>query len=154
MASGRKADPVRRAKIARLRARGLTFAEIGRRLGVTRQCVQLTLRALQQKRTYRVACAGCGADIVSDGALPSDAAAALCLSCLARHPETDFAERLKAFRLAAGLTKKELAARAGLGYEVLRHYERGSRKPRWPQIVPLVRVLGAGLVTLGLMETA
>jgi transcriptional regulator with XRE-family HTH domain len=153
MASGRKPDPARRAKIARLRARGLTLSEIGRRLGVTRQCVQVTVRAMERKPTYSVTCTRCGAKIVSDGALPSDAGSALCLACLARQPEANFAERLKAFRLAAGLTKRELADRSGLGYEMLRHYERGTREPRWPQMVLLVRVLGPALVTLGLMET-
>jgi transcriptional regulator with XRE-family HTH domain len=136
--------------MAQLRARGLSLTEIGRRLGVTRQCVQGTLRALARKRTYSVCCTACGRDITSAGALASDAAAALCLSCLATHPAAPFARRLKACRLAAGLTKAQLAARAGLGYEVVRNYERGVRQPRWPQLVPLIRALGAKLVTLGL----
>ncbi len=150
MASGRKPDAGRRKRMARLRARGLTLAEIGRRFGVTRQCVQGALRALGRKRSYSVHCSACGRDIASAGALASDAAAALCLSCLAAEPGAPFGRRLKAFRLAGGLTKAEVAARAGLSYQVLRNYERGVREPRWPQLVRLIRVLGPGLVTLGL----
>jgi hypothetical protein len=41
---GRRAQPGRRRQAARLRARGLTLAEIGRRLGVSRQAVQHLLR--------------------------------------------------------------------------------------------------------------
>lgn len=153
MASGRKPDTSRRAEMARLRAQGLTLVEIGRRFGVTRQCVRITLRALERQRNYSVRCAGCGKDIPSAGALPSDADSALCLPCLKRHPEAAFADRLKAFRLAAGLTKAELAGRAGMTPAVLRNYERGVREPRWRHLVRLVRVLGPGLVTVGLMET-
>ena len=40
---GRKPDAARRAKMLKLRSRGLSLAEIGERLGVTRQCVQITL---------------------------------------------------------------------------------------------------------------
>jgi hypothetical protein len=46
--SGRKRGPVvnaaRHAEMARLRDQGLTLAEVGQRLGVSRQCVQATLR--------------------------------------------------------------------------------------------------------------
>jgi hypothetical protein len=35
--SGRKADSARRRHAERLRARGLAFAEIGRRLGISRE---------------------------------------------------------------------------------------------------------------------
>jgi hypothetical protein len=45
MVQGRKPDQARRAEMILLRAEGLTFAEIGRRMGVTRQSVQLTLKA-------------------------------------------------------------------------------------------------------------
>lgn len=154
MVSGRRPDPWRRQEMARLRARGLTLAEIGRRLGVTRQCVHLTLRALARPRARSVPCSGCGREIVSGGALPSDAGSALCLPCLARRPGAPFAQRLKACRLAAGLTKAELAARTGLAQQSVRQYESGAREPRWRQLARLVSVLGPALVTRGLTETA
>ena len=40
---GRPADEGRRAEVMRLRGKGLTLAEIGRRLGVTRQAVAIML---------------------------------------------------------------------------------------------------------------
>jgi DNA-binding CsgD family transcriptional regulator len=135
--------------MARLRARGLSLAEIGRRLGVSRQCVQYTLHSMGRRRSYSVPCAGCGGAIVSDGALPSDAGAALCMPCLARQPEVSFAERLKALRLAAGMTKKELADRTGLSYEMVWHYEHGTYVPRRPRVMSLMRALGPGLVSRG-----
>jgi transcriptional regulator with XRE-family HTH domain len=140
--------------MARLRARGLTLAEIGRRLGVTRQCVQLALAALAHPRVHSVPCAGCGRDIVSAGALPSDAGSAVCLRCLANRPGAPFAQRLKSCRLAAGLTKSELAERTGLTYNTVRMYEGGGREPRWRQLARLLSVLGPTLVSRGLTETA
>ncbi len=152
MASGRKPDKHRRQQIARLRAEGLSLAQIGRRLGVSRQCVQMTLRAMARPTARVVACADCGVVVVSAGALPSDAGAALCLPCLARRPRSTFAQRLKACRLAAGLTKADLARRAGLTPQMVRHYEAGLREPRWSQLARLVGALGTALVTLGLAE--
>jgi transcriptional regulator with XRE-family HTH domain len=152
MASGRKPDAKRRAEIARLRAKGLSLAEIGRRLGVSRQSVQVTLRAMARPAVRTVACSACGAAVVSEGALPSDAKAALCLRCLGRRPGTPFGQRLKACRLAAGLTKADLARRAGFRPQMLRHYETGLREPRWTQLARLVAVLGPALVTAGVAE--
>jgi transcriptional regulator with XRE-family HTH domain len=154
MASGRRPDPRRRGEIAQLRQQGLSQAEIGRRLGVSRQSVQLTLRAMARPAARSVPCAGCGSPIMSAGVLRSDAGSALCLSCLALRPAAPFGQRLKSCRLAAGLTKAELAARAGLTPQMLRHYEGGSREPRWRQVARLVNVLGPALVTVGLTETA
>jgi DNA-binding XRE family transcriptional regulator len=101
-----------------------------------------------------VPCAACGRDIVSAGALPTDAGSAVCLRCLARRPGAPFAQRLKSHRLAAGLTKAELAKRAAMTHNTVRHYESGAREPRWKHLARLVRVLGSGLVTGGLTETA
>jgi transcriptional regulator with XRE-family HTH domain len=150
MVSGKKPNLVRRKKIAQMRAKGLSLAEIGRRLGVSRQAVQITVRAMERPVVRAVACAGCGAAVVSAGALRSDRGAALCLPCLRRKPSAPFGQRLKACRLAAGLTKVELSRRTGVNLQVLRHYEAGPREPRWSQVARLVRVLGPALVTLGL----
>ena len=46
-----------------------------------------------------------------------------CLDCLARHPEATFGQRLKALRLAAGLTKIQLREAAGLSPGRIRYYE-------------------------------
>jgi hypothetical protein len=42
--SGPRPDPWRRRRVAELRARGLTLAEIGQRLGLSRQLVHYYLR--------------------------------------------------------------------------------------------------------------
>jgi hypothetical protein len=44
----------------------------------------------------------------------ADVRGALCLPCLRRTPRAAFAVRLLAFRLASGLTRRELADRAGM----------------------------------------
>jgi hypothetical protein len=41
--SGRRANPRRRRRVVELRAAGLTLAEIGRRVGMTREGVRQTL---------------------------------------------------------------------------------------------------------------
>jgi transcriptional regulator with XRE-family HTH domain len=151
MASGRKPNLRRRSHIARLHARGLTLSEIGRRLGVTRQAIHDALAQLRRPLPRRsVPCAVCRADIVSAGALATDQGQALCLRCLASRPQAALGVRLKAFRLAAGLTKAELAQRAGVSPMAIHQYETGSREPRWRHLTPLVVVLGPGLLTLGL----
>jgi transcriptional regulator with XRE-family HTH domain len=151
MASGRKPNRERRSRIARLHARGLTLTEIGRRLGVTRQAVHGALAQLRQPAPQpSVPCRRCAAPIVSPGALPSDRGQALCLTCLASSPDADLGVRLKAFRLAAGLTKTELARRLGVATMTVHQYEAGARQPRWQQLALLIAVLGPGLMTLGL----
>src|SRR5689334_18126085 len=155
MVSGRKPNLKRRAEIVRLRAGGLSLAEIGRRLGMSKQAVYEALALLRRPVPQRsVACTHCGTHIPSAGALASDADRAICLSCLGSRPDVPFAARLKAFRLAAGLMKAELADRVGVSPMTIHYYESGAREPRWSQMAPLVRVLGPGLVTLGLTETA
>jgi len=151
MVSGRKPNLERRSQIARLHARGLTLTEIGRRLGVTRQAIHEVLVQLSRPLPRRsVPCAACFAPIVSAGALPTDAGQALCLRCLESCPQAAPSVRLKSFRLAAGLTKAELAQRTGVAPMTIHQYESGLREPRWRHLTPLVAVLGPGLVTLGL----
>jgi transcriptional regulator with XRE-family HTH domain len=78
----------------------------------------------------------------------------LCLSCLAKKPDAAFGQRLKAFRLAAGLTQKQLSMRSGVPDGIIGGLEqRAHRSPGWTHLVALMKVLGAGLVTLGLEGT-
>lgn len=70
---------------------------------------------------------------------------AVCLDCLASQPEAPFAERLRACRLAAGLTQEELAERAGLSPTSIWQYEQGEALPRAGTRACLARVLGPGL---------
>jgi len=148
MVHGRKPNWERRQRILKLRERGLSLPEIGRRLGVTFQCVDRTLRKMADEWPRSVPCAGCGEDIVSAGAVASDHGLALCLSCLAKRPNVPFGQRLRAVRLA-GLTRAELAARCGWNAGNIQEYEMNRSNPKWPAIVRLIRVLGIGLVALG-----
>jgi DNA-binding transcriptional regulator YiaG len=76
----------------------------------------------------------------------------LCLACLEKRPDVPFGRRLKACRLARGLTSDRLAQLAGVPAPTLRAWERGASWPRWERLATLIRVLGAELVTLGLVE--
>jgi transcriptional regulator with XRE-family HTH domain len=140
MAPGRKPNWKGRREAARLRASGFTLKEIGRRLGVTRQAAAGLLRPAP--KTPAVACARCGAAIVSAGAAPRDAGAARCLGCLARHRGASFGQRLQAFRLAAGLRKIELARKAGVGHPAIGGYEQDRYRPRPANLIRLARALG------------
>jgi transcriptional regulator with XRE-family HTH domain len=148
--SGRRRDAARRAEAARLRRQGLTFAEIGRRLGVTRQCASALVRPPVSKRktSAPAACYSCGRPLVALAGPPVPAESAndtLCLPCLSRQPETTFAQRLRSCRVAAGLSAARLCALAGLppGY-VTRHEARHS-KPHARHLRQIAAALGPRL---------
>jgi transcriptional regulator with XRE-family HTH domain len=152
LGSGRQPDVARRREVMRLHAEGMTFAEIGCRMGVTRQRVEQILRAVQRDGSRSLRCRECEAFAAPPGTAPNDSVDVLCLDCLGRRPEAPFAERLKSCRAAAGLRLIELARRSGITADTLRGYEAGVRFPRWPQLAALLRVLGPKLVTLGMGE--
>ena len=94
-------------------------------------------------------CQECRADILKDNKAAGprlNNGAVFCLDCLARHPEATFGQRLKAHRLAAGLTLGELSRRTGIPLMQLSKYERGAAYATWPSLVKLLRVFGVGLV--------
>jgi transcriptional regulator with XRE-family HTH domain len=146
--SGRRPDEGRRQQILELRARGLTLAEIGRRLGISRQAVQATLKetGLSLPRRGRVHCRACGREVLNGEYRIECNGPVLCRPCLAENPETPFGQRLRSLRLAAGLTQAALAERAGLAVGSVRDYERGRDEPRWGSLVKLLAVLGRGLL--------
>jgi transcriptional regulator with XRE-family HTH domain len=53
-----------------------------------------------------------------------------------------FGARLKELREQAGISQKELAARAGLGQRSISNWEQGMREPSWPNVVALSETLG------------
>jgi DNA-binding XRE family transcriptional regulator len=67
-------------------------------------------------------------------------------SCLARQPEATFADRLKARRLAAGLTLLDLAEGIGVPHQRVCDYECSRYAPQWRTLVRMVGVLGVGVV--------
>jgi transcriptional regulator with XRE-family HTH domain len=147
--SGRRLDAARRQELAALRAQGLSYAEIGRRLGVSRQGVWELLRDCgPEVKALVVPCRACGRDVgtVRPGANPRRDA--LCLACLAR-PGVTLGQRLVTYRLVAGLTQAELAVRVGVRFGLVSAYERGERRPEARVLRRLAKVLGPGLLHEG-----
>jgi transcriptional regulator with XRE-family HTH domain len=146
---GRKPDHKRRERAARLRAKGLTYTEIAKCLGVTKQDVhQLLKYSGLWEPPQGICCRDCGVQIIKSGRGINYKTQALCLACLANHPDATFGVRLKAFRLAAGLTLKELTRRTGV--YGLAAYENGTTEPKWSNLILLIRELGIELVSLGM----
>jgi DNA-binding XRE family transcriptional regulator len=148
---GRKTDESRRRQIAHLRECGWTFTAIGRHFGVTRQCVQALFRLSgKYEGMAGICCCECRREISPwDGKRRGGMAAAqpvLCLECLARHPQACMGERLKAFRVHAGLTQGELGQRLEMHYDSIGRIERGEVDPNWSTIARLIRIFGIGLV--------
>jgi len=56
-----------------------------------------------------------------------------------------FSERLKAFRIVAGLSQTELAARSGVPASVIRNYEQQRNAPLLENAIKLARALGQPL---------
>jgi DNA-binding XRE family transcriptional regulator len=93
-----------------------------------------------------VPCRECGAQLLPKSATAGTWGAALCLRCLTKHPEAGFPQRLRALRLASGLTLADLAQRSGLNRSTIVGYEYGRHHPAPRVLAKLVRVLGPGLV--------
>ena len=92
----------RRTEAARLRAEGLPFEAIGRRLGVTKQCAHSLALAHERGKLHLqepIRCRGCRAELNAKAALRRDHRKALSVACSAGKP---LAVRLKARRIAAG----------------------------------------------------
>jgi transcriptional regulator with XRE-family HTH domain len=148
MARGRRPNLERHRQAAELRARGLTLVEVGRRMGCTRQAIHQLLghragRPYQPRPPRTVPCAACGADL---GPAPTtrDYAPALCLPCLARRPRATLGQRLRAHRLARGLSREALCRRAGLGLSAVASLERGAHRPQPGTLRKLAAALGVG----------
>ena len=62
--------------------------------------------------------------------------------------EGGFAERLKAFRVQAGLTQKQLGEKIGITESNYRNYELGKRKPKIEVVQKLASALGASVSDL------
>ena len=152
--SGSKPDRRKQRQVPELRAGGLTLAEIGRRLGLSRQLVHHHLKAagLAGPRRGTVRCCAYATVITTGHHTIEHNCRPLCLGCLARRPEVPFGRRLKAYRLAAGLTAEQLATRSGVPAHAIRAIERGTRWPRWETVARLICAVGPDLVTLGLVD--
>jgi transcriptional regulator with XRE-family HTH domain len=141
--------PKRKRKAAELQARGLSLAEIGRRLGVSKQAAHQLLgyrgtRPPRRPRRREILCPGCGASL-GLALSQHDIAPALCLPCLDRRPDAPLGERLRALRHAAGLSRDRLARAAGLSAKALSAIERGVSAPRPETVQRLAAALEVGV---------
>ena len=150
---GRIPDEARRDQVAKLRAAGLTYAEIGKRLSMSRQAAQeLLSRSKKAVRLPGICCRQCHKEISQwkpewrGGMLRPRSV--YCLVCLAKHPEATLRERLLAFRTHAGLSQGELAEQTGMGKDFIGACERGQTSPRWSELRKLVKFFGVKLLDL------
>ena len=135
-----------RHKMLRLRAKGLTFAQIAEQIGVSHQFVQHMLKANGTGRLVPICCRECKVVITHMRTAHDKQSPTWCLECLAKHDESTFGQRLRAHRLATGMTRGELARKSGVGKTSVIEYERGNKLPMLENLTKLIRVLGAGLV--------
>jgi hypothetical protein len=128
-----------------MRRRGFTTAEIARRVNLTRQGVEyvLGLHCIQASRTIR--CRRCKDVIVATKHRDQLSGPVLCLECLGAQSDATFGQRLKAFRLAAGLSKRALSAQTGIPRHNLSKYEADEWVPLQKSMSRLVQILGAPL---------
>jgi DNA-binding XRE family transcriptional regulator len=126
---------------------GLSVADVGNGLGVQPDRLHRTLAVQRQADQPRpVCCSRCKKVVASRDHLASDALVVFCLPCLRKRPDATFAERLIACRLAAGLTRGQVAARVGGSENTILSYEFGRHKPGPVRLAALVQLLGPELL--------
>jgi transcriptional regulator with XRE-family HTH domain len=147
---GRPFDPEKYRRAAALRAEGLNQREIAKEMGVTRQRVQQMLaRGEPKEATLKAQCSGCQAEIVSRGLIRGDRGKVFCVPCASRK-EATFGQRLKAYRLAGGMTREALARNAGMAWRTLQWWEEDRSDPGETGRELLARALGIGTEVLGM----
>src|SRR2546426_514853 len=124
MVQGRRPDHALRKLVTELRGRGLSMAEVARQLGVSRQAVFSLIRYADLSCPQGVPCTACHVLIPTPAPRPEDSPGALCLRCLERTPGVTTAQRLRAYRLAAGLSRADVAWLAGLPSGAVQYAER------------------------------
>lgn len=135
-----KPDRKRHRLVAKLRAQGLGYQAIADRLRISPQRVHQILLRSGSPRTFPILCRKCKAIIVQMGMNTNNNGPVYCLKCPPK--DTTFGERLKAHRLAAGLTLRAISRQVGLQAMAISRYERGKSQALWPSIATLIRVLG------------
>jgi hypothetical protein len=104
--------------------------------------VQLVLKRTNNMRLVPVHCTECGRVITQLHGVADNNRTVWCLAGLAKHPQVTFGQRLKAYRLAAGLTLIALERRSGVHLSLNSAYECGRSEPKWQTLAKLIRVLG------------
>jgi transcriptional regulator with XRE-family HTH domain len=64
------------------------------------------------------------------------------MPCLAKPRPASASVLLKSFRLAAGLTQKDVGLRARMARQMVSSYEYGKASPRWTAFIRVLRVIG------------
>jgi len=146
MPRGRPPNSQRRRLIVKLRATGLTYEQIGERLGITHQSVQQALQRTGNARLVPIRCRECAAVITHLRTVKDNNGPVYCLACLPG--DATFGQRLKAQRLAKGLTLMALCEQTGIVWTHLSKYERDLVEPKCRSLVKLIRVLGVGLMAV------
>jgi transcriptional regulator with XRE-family HTH domain len=144
MPRGRPANPQRRRRIAALRATGLTYEEIGKRLGISYQSVQQALQRAGNARLVPIRCRECGAVITRMRTVANNNGPVYCLDCLPG--AATFGQRLKARRLAKGISLMALSEQTGIVWTLLSKYERDVVEPKCRTLMKLIGVLGMELM--------
>jgi hypothetical protein len=127
----------------------LSVADIARRLGLTPQGVRHHLRPEARPVVPAVLCRRCGTVARPAGSPLRERGPDLCPACLARQPGVPFGAVLRAYRLALGCTRGQLARRCGVDVKTLRTWEdaAGGARPRRDTLAKLAGVLGPELVS-------
>jgi hypothetical protein len=134
----------RRERAAALRAQGLPFTEVGRRLGISGQAAhRLIERHAAGDRVQPARCSVCRAVLTTRRFQERTLGEVLCRPCLAARPDAPFALRLRSHRLAAGLSRSEVQAAAGLAVGRLKNLEDRGAKPQQRTRPRLAKVLRA-----------
>jgi transcriptional regulator with XRE-family HTH domain len=126
--------------IIKHRAAGMTYQAIADQLGVTAQTVYETLQRNGYARAIPISCHKCKVVISEMRMATNNNGPVYCMKCLPR--TASFGQRLKACRLAVGLTLTGLGKQTGMPGDMIGRYEQGRVLPTWDTIAKLIRVFG------------
>ena len=143
---GRHPNLARRKLIEKLAAKGWKQRQIAGHLGCSLQNVSRYLQGKNFQVHQDVVCCRCGATITVKPVFHFRRKPVLCLPCLEKKPDPSFQERLQSYRLAAELSRTELADRIGVNKACIARYEIGG-SPGWQLLSLLVQELGPELLT-------
>jgi transposase len=114
------------------------------RLGISHQSVQQTLHTSGNARLVPVRCRECRTVIARLRTVRDNNGPVYCWDCLPQ--EATLGQRLKARRLAKGMTLMALGKKTGISWNLLSKYERDAVEPKCGNLLTLIHVLGVALM--------